>query len=119
EAIFEHLPSYWNFSYPVLKQFSRYGLIKEKQELDWAAQLAHDLDIRPEYLQRAIKHLSGGNQQKVVLARAIASTPKCMVLFDPGRGVDVGTKQTIYSILDKYVAQGGSVLLYSTELEEL
>lgn len=119
EAIFEHLPSYWNFSYPVLEQFSRYGIIKEKEELDWAVQLASKLDIKPEYLQRNIKHLSGGNQQKVVLARAIASSPKCMLLFDPSRGVDVGTKQTIYAVLDEYVAQGGAVLLYSTELEEL
>lgn len=119
EAIFEHLPSYWNFSYPVLKKFKQMGLISEKQELNWAQTLASRIDIRPEYLMRSVKDLSGGNQQKVVLARALAATPKCMVLFDPSRGVDVGTKETIYEILDDFVARGGAVLLYSTELEEL
>lgn len=119
EAIFEHLPSYWNFSYPVLEQFTQYGVVHEKKELNWATRIAQRLDIRPEYLRRSIKNLSGGNQQKVVLARAVVADPKCMVLFDPSRGVDVGTKDTIYSILDEYVTQGGAVLLYSTELEEL
>lgn len=119
EAIFEHLPSFWNFSYPVLGQFKKIGLISERQELNWSRELAKKIDIRPEYLSRRVKDLSGGNQQKVVLARALAASPKFMLLFDPSRGVDVGTKETIYEVLDNFVSQGGAVLLYSTELEEL
>src|SRR5262249_15545933 len=63
--------------------------------------------------------LSGGNQQKALLARVLLSGARVLVLFDPARGVDVGTKQVIYGVIRDFAAGGGSVLVYSTELDEL
>jgi ribose transport system permease protein len=66
-----------------------------------------------------ISALSGGNQQKALLARVLLSEARILVLFDPTRGVDVGTKQVIYDVIRRFAQVGGSVLIYSTELQEL
>jgi ribose transport system ATP-binding protein len=66
-----------------------------------------------------IADLSGGNQQKALLSRALSAGPKCLLLYDPTRGVDVGTKQTIYRVIRAFAREGGAALLYSTELDEL
>jgi ribose transport system ATP-binding protein len=63
--------------------------------------------------------LSGGNQQKALIGRVLLSGARNLVLFDPTRGVDVGTKALVYSVIRDFVGTGGAVLLYSTELSEL
>ena len=63
--------------------------------------------------------LSGGNQQKVLLARALMTGARILVLFDPARGVDVGTKQSIYQMMRHFAELGGAILFYSSELPEL
>jgi ribose transport system ATP-binding protein len=70
-------------------------------------------------LPQAVESLSGGNQQKAVIARALARDPACLVLFDPTRGVDPGTKFEIYDFIRDFAAKGRAVLLYSTEIPEL
>ena len=113
------------------------GLILDQsieQNLELAALGRGDLDAGDPALyassleQLALKHggldlpvssLSGGNQQKVVLAKWLALAPRCLLLADPTRGIDVKTKPQIYSILRKLADQGASVILLSTDYEEL
>jgi ribose transport system ATP-binding protein len=71
------------------------------------------------YQMREVKSLSGGNQQKVVLARWFLAKPKVMILDEPTRGIDVGAKYEIYKLINKFAADGGAVLFISSEIEEL
>ena len=80
---------------------------------------AAQVDLSERYLSPNVDALSGGNQQKAILARALLLKPKCLLLFDPTRGVDVGTKFNIYRVIQQFVSDGGAVLFYSTELDEL
>ena len=75
--------------------------------------------IDDRYLDMKVAALSGGNQQKALIGRVLLSGARRLVLFDPTRGVDVGTKQVIYSVIRRFAEGGGSVLIYSTELSEL
>ena len=69
--------------------------------------------------QREVQRLSGGNQQKVTIARWIATGARTILCFDPTRGIDIRTKREIYRLLRELAAQGASVLLYTSELEEV
>ena len=77
------------------------------------------LNIKVADVRDAAGRLSGGNQQKVVLAKLLATRPRTLLLYDCTRGVDVGTKTEIYELLQEFAAGGGAVLLYSTEVDEL
>ena len=77
------------------------------------------LDVRAADFAMAVGSLSGGNQQKVVLARWLAVAPRLWVLCEPTRGVDVGARATIYSILREFADAGGSVLVVSSDLTEI
>ena len=69
--------------------------------------------------QRQVRRLSGGNQQKVTIARWLASGFRVMLLFDPTRGIDVGTKRQIYALLHELAAGGAGILLFTSELPEI
>src|SRR6185312_14204317 len=66
-----------------------------------------------------VKSFSGGNQQKIALAKWLLAQSRILLLFDPTRGIDVGTKHELYVMMRAYVAAGGSILLHSTEIPEL
>lgn len=119
EGVFNDLSTTANISLPIVDSLTRIGWLKTGQERVRVMEMASGVDLEERYLDMNIDALSGGNQQKAVLARALISAPKCLLMFDPTRGVDVGTKQTIYKVLRDYVARGGAVLLHSTELDEL
>ena len=97
----------------------RAGLVSERLEREAAAGSSSEVDLSPRYLDFRIGDLSGGNQQKAVLARAMQTGAKILLLYDPTRGVDVGTKQSIYAAIRRFAETGGAVLLYSSELPEL
>ena len=95
-------------------------LMDEGRLLAMASQIATTLQIRSGAIdQHTAKSLSGGNQQKVVLAKWLMSTPSIFIMDEPTRGVDVGAKYEIYSIINNLAAQGGSILFISSELDEL
>ncbi len=119
EGIFLGLTTASNISLPILDRVARFGLIDRGRERAWIAGVAQRVDLAARYVGMRISALSGGNQQKALLARVLLSGAQILVLFDPTRGVDVGTKQVIYGVIRDFAAQGGSVLLYSTELAEL
>ncbi len=119
EGLFGDLSTLANISLPVISSVSRFGLVDRRAERKAAAAVTPAVDLAARYLNRSIGALSGGNQQKAILARALVTGPKCLLLFDPTRGVDVGAKQSIYAMMADFVGKGGSILFYSTELDEL
>src|SRR5262249_37487330 len=97
----------------------RNGILWKSQERSDVAKWLERLDVRPRNSEFAMSDLSGGNQQKVVLARWLRMDPKVLVLNEPTQGVDVGAKADIHGLIEKVAAQGTAVLLVSTDHEEL
>ncbi len=95
------------------------GLINRRAEQRLTRQMATRLHIKAAGLEQAVRTLSGGNQQKVVLGKALLCRPKVVLLDEPTRGVDVGAKQEIYGLLDELRREGLGVLMVSSDLPEL
>jgi ribose transport system ATP-binding protein len=119
EGLFHDLSTSANISIPIISQATTFDLIRRKREQRLVERGAVLVDLHRRYLRPNIEALSGGNQQKAILARSLLSEPKCLLLFDPTRGVDVGTKHNIYRVIRGFARQGGAALFYSTELDEL
>jgi ribose transport system ATP-binding protein len=119
EGIFKDLSTLANISLPVVERASTLHLLRRRPERDLVARILPAVDLAEHFLSRGIAALSGGNQQKAVLARALIAESRCLLLFDPTRGVDVGAKQSIYRMMRGFVRDGGAILFYSTELDEL
>lgn len=119
EGIFSSMRTAANIILPQAFRMSQFGFLSHRIEEGHAMAAAQRLDLQPRYLGFRIDALSGGNQQKAVIARALASGAGILVLFDPTRGVDVGTKKSIYRLIRDFADAGGAVLLYSSEIPEL
>jgi len=119
EGIFLGLKTASNISLPILNRVLWGPLLNHRRENAVVAEASQDVDLAKRYQAMRISSLSGGNQQKALLARVLLAGPRNLVLYDPTRGVDVGTKQVIYAAIRNFVDQGGSALIYSTELAEL
>ncbi|WP_285313947.1 sugar ABC transporter ATP-binding protein [Pseudarthrobacter sp. fls2-241-R2A-168] len=119
ESLFESMSIRENFALPTLRQDRRGGLLDSRKTAIRFDAFAQSLSMRFGASQDAISTLSGGNQQKVLLARWLATDPKVLLLNDPTRGVDIGTKREIYAILNGLSAQGMSIVVLSSEVDEL
>lgn len=119
EGILPGLSAATNVVLPVMGQASRGTLISTAREMAVATASADRVEMNPRYLSFPIGDLSGGNQQKALIARTLATGAKTLLLFDPSRGVDVGTKQSIYAAIRSFAEAGGAVLFYSSELPEI
>ncbi len=102
-----------------LDRFSTAGWMRQKMEWLAAEQLAQSLSLRAAALDMEVGELSGGNQQKVALAKWILSQPGVLLLDEPTRGVDVGAKREIYELMQQWAAQGIAILLVTSEMPEL
>ena len=101
------------------KPFSNYGFIINRELCHFASELISRFDIRPPNPELAAANLSGGNQQKIILAREISHNPEVLIAFQPTRGLDVGAIEYIHSELIKLRDQGKAILLISYELDEI
>nr|WP_245396568.1 sugar ABC transporter ATP-binding protein [Jiella sonneratiae] len=119
EGIFGNLTAAANIALPEFANRGWARLVNGRVERRLSAEPAERVSLAPRYLDFEVANLSGGNQQKVLLARALMTRAQILVLFDPARGVDVGTKQSIYAMMQRFAAQGGAILFYSSELSEL
>ena len=119
EGIFSGLSAATNVVLPVMGQAARGILISHGREISVAQAAADRVEMNPRYLSFPIGDLSGGNQQKALIARTLATGAQTLLLFDPSRGVDVGTKQSIYAAIRAFADDGGAVLFYSSELPEI
>jgi len=108
-----------NLSLASLRRLRRVHVISARREAELAQRLVRQFDIRPTTTKTKIQNLSGGNQQKVVLARWLAGDPRVVILDEPTRGVDVGAKAEIYSVIEELSERGVGVLLASSDLTEL
>ncbi len=101
------------------KLSNRPGVIDDNKEITVAEDLRHKLRIKTPTIFQKIGHLSGGNQQKAILARWIYADPDVLILDEPTRGIDVGAKYEIYGIINELVALGKAVILISSEMPEV
>ncbi|UOQ60464.1 sugar ABC transporter ATP-binding protein [Leucobacter rhizosphaerae] len=108
-----------NISLPVLSDLGRMGWISRPRERELAREQVATLGVSPPVIERAVDTLSGGNQQKVVIAKWLATQPKVLILDEPTRGVDVGAKADIHEIIGALAAAGTAILLISSELPEV
>ena len=108
-----------NISISILAETAKRGLVDHAAETRIATEWKRRIGIRTDDITNPVLSLSGGNQQKVLFARALASASPVVVMDDPMRGVDVGTKQDVYSMIRAEAARGRTFLWYSTETEEI
>jgi ribose transport system ATP-binding protein len=108
-----------NVSLPSLRQLSRGGLIRRKREREVATQQIEALKVKTPSTETLVMNLSGGNQQKVVLAKWLAMSPRVMILDEPTRGIDVGAKAEIYRLMRELAGQGAVILMISSDMEEV
>ncbi|MER9232170.1 sugar ABC transporter ATP-binding protein [Mesorhizobium sp. M0622] len=120
QAIFAALGILTNFSVAALDRYSNAaGFMAERREREALANYRKTLSIRMASPEQAIEGLSGGNQQKVILARWLARDPKVLIVDEPTRGVDVGAKAEVHQILVQLAARGIAIMMISSELPEV
>lgn len=108
-----------NISLATMKQMSRLGFLNRRLQGNQIRSKVQELDINPPQIERLVRTLSGGNQQKVVLAKWLLSQTKVLILDEPTRGVDVATKVEIYHIIGDLAEKGVGILFISSELPEI
>lgn len=119
DGIIPHMSVRENITLALLPKLKRLGAVDRERERKLVEHYIRALQIKTSGMEQPIRELSGGNQQKVLLARWLALEPEILILDEPTRGVDVGAKFEIQSIIRKQVAEGLAVLLISSEFEEL
>jgi ABC-type sugar transport system ATPase subunit len=117
-GVFEPLSILDNFSLPTIDRDTTAGVISDRSRRRRLSEYVDRLSIVFGSARDRITTLSGGNQQKVIIARWLAPNPQVLVLNDPTRGVDLGTKRDIYRQLDELAGAGVAVIILSTEVEE-
>ena len=108
-----------NITMSALERFRRAGLLNSRKEADEADRYIADLQIRARSNRQPIASLSGGNQQKAIIARALSAGPAVILFDEPTQGVDIGAKMEIFKLINDYVVQGGSAVIISSEMVEL
>ncbi|QST00909.1 sugar ABC transporter ATP-binding protein [Pontibacillus sp. ALD_SL1] len=108
-----------NIALPSLRSFTKNSLIQEKEEQEFVEMLIKRLTVKTESSNTEAKNLSGGNQQKVVIAKWIGIGPKVLILDEPTRGVDVGAKREIYQLMNELTDRGVAIIMVSSELPEV
>jgi rhamnose transport system ATP-binding protein len=108
-----------NISLPMLQDYARLGWLQEQAERSSAFNAARQIEVRANNIWQKALELSGGNQQKVVLAKWLSTNPKILILDEPTRGIDVGTKAAVHALMGKLAAEGIAILMISSELPEV
>lgn len=108
-----------NNSLASLDKVSRFGFISQKKEAELCHIFTEKLNIKVSSQKMEVQKLSGGNQQKIVIAKWLATNPKILLLDEPTRGIDVGAKAEIYKLINELAAQGMGIIMVSSELPEI
>lgn len=119
EGLFLHLSGQQNVSLPVIERFATMGWVHTEVERRAVDQALARVNVHPRALYKPVSSFSGGNQQKISLAKWLLARSRILLMFDPTRGVDVGTKEEIYRLMREFADAGGAILFYSTEIPEL
>ena len=113
------LPVQENIVLPTLDEHSAAGWVDRRGTRDTAQEYVDKLNIRTPHLQQQAMYLSGGNQQKVVLAKWLASNPKVLIMDEPTRGIDVGAKAEVHALMSQLAQAGMGIIMISSELPEI
>jgi ribose transport system ATP-binding protein len=119
DGIIPHLSVRENLTLAALPILSRNGFVSRKKQQEIVDQFIRRLGIKTAGPEQKIRELSGGNQQKVLLARWLCLNPRLLILDEPTRGIDVGAKAEIQALIEEFAEKGLGVLMISSELEEL
>ncbi len=119
QGLFTLLTIKHNITVMNMKKISRYGLINAAQERSTAKNFIKQLSIKTDTLDKETSKLSGGNQQKVVFSKCLFADADLLILDEPTRGIDVGAKAEIYSIVRELAKEGKTILFFSSELPEI
>ncbi len=119
QGCFLDKPIFWNISISNLKNLSRNLVMDTKREMEIAEDYKEKLRIKTPGLFQTAGGLSGGNQQKVVIAKVLAANPEILIFDEPTRGIDVGARHEIYTLMNELAEQGKSIIMVSSDMEEL
>jgi ribose transport system ATP-binding protein len=108
-----------NISLPALDRDTRHGLVSDARQRERATSMCRQLQVKAPSIETPAATLSGGNQQKVVLAKWLALGPKVLIVDEPTRGIDVGAKTEIYRLLRSLAAEGVAIVMISSDMEEI
>jgi ribose transport system ATP-binding protein len=108
-----------NIILPSFKRFSKYNFIKKAEAVRVASEVSERISIKTPSLKQKVENLSGGNQQKVVVARWLTSECKIFLFDEPTRGIDVKAKSEIYGLMDEIIKQGAGIIMVSSEMPEV
>lgn len=113
------LPVFENISLPIIRKLCHLGVVDRRAERKVVDRQTDRLRVKMPDARQPVKNLSGGNQQKIVLAKLLASDSRILILDEPTRGIDVGAKQEIYRIMNELCDGGMSIIMISSEMEEV
>ncbi len=108
-----------NMTLASIKRFCRFGVVNAKAEYACIDTYCKKLKVKTPSYEKEVQHLSGGNQQKVIVGKWLATNSDIIIFDEPTRGIDVGTKHEIYEIIDRLADEGHAILMVSSEFEEL
>lgn len=114
-----HMPIYENITVARKKTFSTFGFLRRAQKRKSADHYVQKLQINCRHTDEAVGNLSGGNQQKVAIAKWLCNDTRLFIMDDPTRGIDVGAKVEVYKLMNEITSKGGGIFLISSELPEL
>lgn len=109
----------FNISLSAMKRITKLGFINGKKNAALAEQYRQELRIKVPTIGQMVVNLSGGNQQKVVLAKALAADPNVIIFDEPTKGIDVGAKQEIYNLMNALADRGKAIMMVSSDMEEI
>ncbi|MEE3072301.1 MAG: ATP-binding cassette domain-containing protein, partial [Pseudomonadota bacterium] len=113
------MPIFQNVTLPSLGKTSKNGFLQMAEEFKLAREYTQRLDLRAASLDVPVGSLSGGNQQKVVIAKWLATQPKVIILDEPTKGIDIGSKAAVHDFMSELAEQGLSVIMVSSEIPEI
>jgi ribose transport system ATP-binding protein len=119
EGVLLNMSGLANVTLPHVSAYSRFGLLNKRAERADAKQVFKQLNVRMSALDDDVSSLSGGNQQKLVLGKWMLTGSHIMLMYDPTRGVDIGTKTEIFTMMREFARDGKAIVFYSTDIEEL
>jgi ribose transport system ATP-binding protein len=119
QGVIMGFPIRWNISLAILEKLSKYLFLNHAAEKRIAEKLQVVLDIKTQDIMRITRNLSGGNQQKVALAKWLAAECEVLIFDEPTRGIDVGARYEIYKLMNELCAQGKAIIMVSSDMEEL
>jgi len=108
-----------NISLPMLSKYARRGWLQDKTERKAAYDAALQMEVRANNIWQMARELSGGNQQKIVLSKWLSTNPRILILDEPTRGIDVGTKAAVHALMSRLASEGMAILMISSELPEI